>query len=125
MKSNDHVIPPSEPGTGLASRRRDVRFAPPPNLRVSIQGCRSALTILDISLGGVGLATSAPLGRGIYGVTLTLGSSEFQRRAEVIYCRKKSAGRWIIGMSFIEEPTTGPTIESLIDTITATLIKFS
>ena len=125
MKLNSGVSPASDSGNGAPSRRRDMRFSPPANLQLQVKGCTAKLTILDISLGGLGVETTAPLARGEYELTLTLGKTTFVRRARAIYCRQKAEGRWILGMSFLPGAGTGPTIGDLIDRLTASLIRFS
>jgi hypothetical protein len=102
-----------------------MRFVPPANLCLHIKGCTAKLTILDISLGGVGVEATAPLARGEYELTLTLGKTTFVRRARAIYCRGKGDARWTVGMEFLEDRGSGPTIGALIDRLTETLIRFS
>ena len=108
------------------SRRRDMRFGPPRELRCSVVGSAATLTVRDISVGGMSLSSTLPLTRNVlHEFRLTLGNMTISRRGRAVYCRRQAEGHWIIGIAFTKERSSGKTVEELIDLITSSILRFS
>ena len=126
MKQDSDGLTPASQINGVTSRRAEPRFAPPKDLRCAISGAPSPFEVQDISIGGLALTSALPISRtSIHEVRLTLGHVTIVRHARAVHCRRGDDGRWKIGLAFVPERTTGPTIENLIDLITRSLIDFS
>ena len=126
MKHQENGSATDAASSSMTSRRTEPRFQPPAQLRCVIAGTAATLIIQDISVGGVALLSTLPISRtAIHQVKLTLGHVTIARRARAVHCQRSADQRWKIGLAFVEERTTGPTIEQLIDLITRSLIKFS
>ena len=121
----DRTATSQSPVNGPAGdARRDVRLAAPAELRCTLRGAPAVLMVNNISTGGFGASVNMPLARDtVYEFEFQLHEMCVIRRARVIHCAWMDGSRWTVGAAF--EPEVGePTIEQLIDRITAATSKF-
>ena len=118
----------ASPGSSntTASRRREMRFDPPPSLRCSLAGSTTELEVRDIGIGGLAIITSDRFAPGrLYEFALVLGPLTVVQSARLIHGRQIDDRRWIYGFEFLKEATQGATIAELLDVITGSSIEFS
>ena len=113
------------PATVPKSRRRDLRFTPPPQLTCAILGMPDRVEVRDISVGGVALRLSQPLAPWVvYTLTLQLGTLTVILSAKAMHCTSTD-DYWVVGMAFLDAPSLAPNIGDLIDAIAASSLEFS
>ena len=85
-----------------SSRRRAVRIATPPDLRITFATPGLRATVVDISFGGVGVTSNLPFKRN------TPCEIRLQHRHRVVtcmavpaHCRRRSDGQWSVGLTFV------------------------
>jgi len=101
-----------------ASRRRDVRLTALHGVATVIVDFTGTVEAQDLSVGGVRVLTSSPLGRDrIYEFRISLGPTRVVRRGRAIHCRHVGPGQWSTGVCFTPESFAGSTIEELVDAI--------
>ena len=124
MEKSD--APLSSPNGTPTSRRQGMRFSPPPGLVCTISGTTARFIVRDLSEGGLALWSDRPLTRGwVHDITLKLGDLMVVTRGRAAHCKKLDDGRWLVGVSFVQEQTKEPTVEQLIDVIAASTLRFS
>lgn len=85
------------------------------------------VAVHDISMGGLSLATHAPLAlRTIHTVLLTFGSIAVEHKVRVLHCRRNPLGGWLLGLAFTDRPLPGSaTVAQLFNAILSSAITFS
>jgi c-di-GMP-binding flagellar brake protein YcgR len=123
MKSSSRN--PSDLSPELTSRRRAIRLAAPNGLTIRLSDPKIQAEVLDISHGGVGLATNFPLRHGgIYTITFRLGTRTIACSARAAHVRRHPEGAWRAGMAFL--PDEGlERAEQLVDELLDGLLDFS
>jgi hypothetical protein len=112
----------SQPRTNgrAANTRQDVRLAAPAELHCTLRAATAMFVMNNISAGGFGASVNMPLGRDtVYEFEFRFHDMCVVRRARVIHCAWIDGDRWNVGAAF-ESDRSEPTIEQLIDRITAT-----
>ena len=109
----------------VSSRRRSVRLEAPPGLTATLSDPAIAVTVVDVSVGGLGLLASRPLARNTtYTVTLKLHKHTATCRARATHARRTAAGLWAVGVAFVHDGGIAQ-VEQLLDSLTRQLIDFS
>ena len=107
-------------------RRREMRFAPPPQLTCTVLGTPAKVEVRDISVGGLALWTPQPLKPGVtYKLSLQIGKLTVMLSARPTHIKPQDDCRWVVGMAFVDGPTTSPGIEELLDVIAGMTLDFS
>jgi hypothetical protein len=123
MKSDERS--PAGLSPEFTSRRQAIRLAAPPGLTVVLPNAGVRAEILDISQGGIGLLTNAPLTQGAnYALTFRMGARFISCTATVAYVRPRAAGDWRAGLAFVHDEHLAR-VEQLVDDLLDGLVQFS